>query len=474
LNSDNYEALLKGLGISVLPLSKVKEDNPVFRIDSGYYDREALEAESTIKKQRWCQLSAVASRVESFGAYALTNLFTYVDDGIPFLRCLNIRNGFTDFSDVLYITPKTNKLLIKSEVKPGMVLLTMSGSVGNATVALPEWRYPINSNQDLAKITTKPDCNPYYLAAFLNSRFGQIQMRRLPVGSVQQHILLWMIERLIVPRFTPNYEKRVAKLAERAFDINLKSRQLLDKADEILLQCLELNNWNPPEPLTYSQRASVVFAARRCDAEFFSPRVGGLLQRLKKDNLSVRDVAPPRQEPFIPQREGSFRYIEIGGLTADGSATVQVLRMAEAPSRATAYVHTNDVISSTVRPIRRLTAMISPDQDGAVCSSGLVVMEPKRIAPEVLLTFLRLPPICELMNLYTSASMYPAISERDLLGLPIREVGSTAEKQIVKIVQESRARRLEAERLFDKSMRAIETAVERGEPKAMQRLDEES
>ncbi len=56
-------------------------------------------------------------------------------------------------------------------------------------------------------------------------------------------------------------------------------------------------------------------------------------------------------------------------------------------------------------PIRRLSAIISPEQNGHVCSSGFVVLNPKRIAPEVLLTYLRLTIICELMDLHTSASL---------------------------------------------------------------------
>jgi restriction endonuclease S subunit len=36
-----------------------------------------------------------------------------------------------------------------------------------------------------------------------------------------------------------------------------------------------------------------------------------------------------------------------------------------------------------------------------------------------LLAFLRLPLVCELMNLHASASMYPAISSADVLRLPI-------------------------------------------------------
>lgn len=36
-----------------------------------------------------------------------------------------------------------------------------------------------------------------------------------------------------------------------------------------------------------------------------------------------------------------------------------------------------------------------------------VVLEPQAVAPEVLLACLRLPPVCELMDLHISASLYP-------------------------------------------------------------------
>ncbi len=92
-----------------------------------------------------------------------------------------------------------------------------------------------------------------------------------------------------------------------------------------------------------------------------------------------------------------------------------------------------------MRPIRRLSAQIDPDQNGYVCSSGFVILEPTGIRPELLLTFLRLPIICELMDLLASASMYPAISEAEILGLPLPSVDDATEKAVVAAVQEGRA-----------------------------------
>jgi len=79
----------------------------------------------------------------------------------------------------------------------------MSGSVGNSAIAhdIPQ---RLNSNQDIVKITLKKNISPYFLAAFLNSKYGRMQVLRLPVGSVQQHIFLWQTKSLLIPIFSEN------------------------------------------------------------------------------------------------------------------------------------------------------------------------------------------------------------------------------------------------------------------------------
>lgn len=183
----------------------------------------------------------------------------------------------------------------------------------------------------------------------------------------------------------------------------------------------------------------------------------------------LKDLAPARHERFEPTGSGDFGYIEIGSLGADGTAASESVPMAEAPSRATQHVRAGDVItSSTVRPIRRLSALVAPEQDGTVCSSGFVVLQPQGISGEVLLTYLRLPLVCELMDLHTSATMYPAISESDLLALPIPAIAPSV--QVQDAVRQSAHARQRATRLLDAAKRAVEIAIEDSEAAALAHL----
>ena len=123
---------MKGLEVTVLSLSQVLSENRAFRVDAQYFSREALAANLKVLGMDHETVKTMCRSVQSFGAYALTNEFEYQESGIPFLRGLNIKGGFVDFSNCLYIDAQAHALLPKSAVKPGMVLMTMSGTLPKA------------------------------------------------------------------------------------------------------------------------------------------------------------------------------------------------------------------------------------------------------------------------------------------------------------------------------------------------------
>ena len=301
----------------------------------------------------------------------------------------------------------------------------------------------------------------------LRSEVGRSQTERFTRGAVQMGLLLEDMDQIWIPRFSSRLESSIVErvsIARVALD---EARAKIDGAAFQITATLGLNEWQPPEPLTYTRQAKKVFAAKRLDSVFFSPRVLELIELLSKDGLTVRDVAPPRCEQFVPIGADEFDYIEISDVRNDGTVTSSRMPRSEAPSRATWHVHSGDVLTSTVRPNRRLSALIMPEQDGFVCSSGFVVLQPQAIAPEVLLTYLRLPLFCELMDLHTSASMYPAISETDLLRLPFPKIPDNACRVITAAVQSAHTAREQATSLLDSAKRAVEIAIEKSEAEAL-------
>jgi len=260
----------------------LKDHEPIsLRLDAEYYRPIFLQTEKQIKRKDWDYLENLSESIKSFGAYSLCNQVEYIEKGIPFLRCKDIKSGLIDFSDVFYIDDDANKLLWKSEVKPKTVLFTMSGTVGNSAIATEEIEYPINSNQDIAKIVTNERLNPYFLSIFLQSSYGEKQVSRLPVGSVQQHIFLWQLEKFIVPIYRVQFQNHIEDVFKLSLSFQKKSDDIYNQAQTIFLSELGLSNWQPKHQLIFVKNYTDTEQAERIDAEYYQPKYDEIVKAIK-------------------------------------------------------------------------------------------------------------------------------------------------------------------------------------------------
>ena len=114
-----------------------------------------------------------------------------------------------------------------------------------------------------------------------------------------------------------------------------------------------------------------------------------------------------------------------------------------------------------------IAAAVEPEQAGNICSSGFAVLTPKGIPGELLFGYLRLPVFCELMDLHTTASMYPAISTTDLMRLPFLLPDDATIKKVKSQITAARTARREAHALLEKAKGAVEIAIEKNEVAAL-------
>jgi len=456
-----YERLLEGLEATEILFSTLNDER---RIDAQYFRKKYLEEDASRRHHKCTSLGEVAFITDGPHGYHI------VDDqsGIAMLTAKCAKDWFADRAQAETIHIETHRSNLRSSLEANDLILSTRGTVGACALVEAE-ALPANIDQDVARISIAKNgsVTPCYVVVYLNSRFGQDWIERNATGMVQQGLSLAKVRDLPIPVLSEKFQTIIDNLVQAASAARARSRSALLESENILLHALGLDTWTPPDALTYVRSSRDAFAAGRLDAQFFAPRVEQLLACLARDGLRLSDVAPARHERFEPTGSGNFDYIEIGSLGADGTAAAERVAMAEAPSRATQHVRSGDVITSTVRPIRRLSALITPDQDGAVCSSGFVVLQPQGISGEVLLTYLRLPLVCELMDLHTSATMYPAISESDLLALPIPAIPSGTQAQVQQAVRQSAQARQRATRLLDAAKRAVEIAIEDSEAAAL-------
>ena len=124
----------------------------------------------------------------------------YAENGIKFLRILNIKPYEINLSDVKFITDAVHEgELARSQLKKDDILMTITGRVGTAAV-VPQEILPANINQHIVRLRIKiNDCLPTYLAAYLNSSVGLNLSNRNVTGGTRIALDYTAIRSLEVP-----------------------------------------------------------------------------------------------------------------------------------------------------------------------------------------------------------------------------------------------------------------------------------
>lgn len=301
--------MLKGLEVSEIKLSYIKSQTDILRLDSFYYSKEFLTDENLIAKHENKTLKELNATLLSFGAYSLNNFVEYKESGVPFIRGVNMKDGLLDFSDMIYIDEKAHKLLWKSEVKPNTVLLSMSGTIGDVAFAFPEYSYPMNSNQDIAKITLNNTAiTPYYLYVFLRSKYGQNFLIREARGSVQQHVFLSQMENIRLPLFSVDFQSKIEQIVKSAHTKLAESKSFYAEAEEVLLSELGLKDWQPKKESVSIKFFSDFVKSGRIDSEYYQPKYDELFEHLSNYNcvklgniVSIKKSVEPGSEAYIEE-----------------------------------------------------------------------------------------------------------------------------------------------------------------------------
>ena len=124
---------------------------------------------------------------------------------------------------------------------------------------------------------------------------------------------------------------------------------------------------------------------------------------------------PEMWTPEETRAGATFSYVDIGSIDAAtkrirGASTVAV---AEAPSRARQIVKSGDILVSTVRPNLNAVAVVPPELDGAIASTGFAVLRPDttKVDGPYLLHWVCSPQFIRALVTRATGASYPAVTE---------------------------------------------------------------
>lgn len=121
----------------------------------------------------------------------------YVEEGVPCLRSLNVRDGGLTDTDLVFISPESNELHAKSKLKAGDVVAVRSGQPG--TTAVVDERFDGANCIDLIIIRQSGKFDSRFLAYAMGSHFAKSQFGAGSGGAIQQHFNIETAGNFLVP-----------------------------------------------------------------------------------------------------------------------------------------------------------------------------------------------------------------------------------------------------------------------------------
>lgn len=175
---------MEGLDCSEVRFSQLASDGANKRIDSEFFSKRFIENERLLQKSTYAKKYLLTITTKIDVGYVSSMVHAYVDAGIPLLQTQNIHKFIVDYSDCNYISPEFHASLNKSQVFPGDCLIARSGSIGNTAFVLENDPQPLNSADIIIVRADDREVTNGYLAAFLNSKIGRLQIERYTSGGV--------------------------------------------------------------------------------------------------------------------------------------------------------------------------------------------------------------------------------------------------------------------------------------------------
>jgi type I restriction enzyme, S subunit len=164
--------------------------------------------------------------IRDFGSFSSTNLITFLESGVPFIKSEMIGVGKISWDSVMFISDQVHNMLSKSHVQKGDILFSKIGSALGKAVVYDGSHGVCNSNAAIAKIDVdRKKATNFFVMYFLNHQTAQTQFKNMIV-SLLPRINLGDINRLLVP-VPPLAEQLVIENRLTAIDHALNSEEKL-------------------------------------------------------------------------------------------------------------------------------------------------------------------------------------------------------------------------------------------------------
>ncbi|TCP63456.1 hypothetical protein EV663_101726 [Rhodovulum bhavnagarense] len=267
---------------------------------------------------------------------------------------------------------------------------------------------------------------------------------------------------------------RVASLINSAYRRADEAGRQIESAEDCLLKALGLADWTPPEPLSFTAHASDAFAAGRWDAQYFRPLFAEVEQRLLATGGAVKlgailDINSRGRQPDYSD-EGlpviNSKHVRTNKVLLDDDNR----RAVEAG--APVVIEKGDVLvnGTGVGTIGRAAAFLH--EQNALPDNHVTVLRTSRVDPIYLAVFLNsLLGQLQIERHIKGSSGQIELYPNDIAKIVFWDAPDHVQIDVRDAVLSAFNQERRAQDLLEAAKRAVEIAIDDGEPAALAFLD---
>lgn len=218
-------------------------------------------------------------------------IYTETNKGIPFF----LPSQLTEINPkpTKFISEKAYKNVKGLQIKPNTLLLSRSGTIGKCSIASKTNISKVYSD-DVIRVSFYSVIDLGYTYAFFSTAVGQQILQTNNYGAVIQHIEPEHLKNIIIPDAPESIKKDIHDLIITSFNLRDQSNDLIEHAEKILYQELQLPPIEELKPTYFDKSVDLRnYTTRlssldlRLDCSYHVPICNSIIDTLKKTAKNI-------------------------------------------------------------------------------------------------------------------------------------------------------------------------------------------
>ncbi|WP_227472091.1 restriction endonuclease subunit S [Parabacteroides bouchesdurhonensis] len=462
---------MEGLEVSTVKF-KDTFNNKDFRIDTDFWTKQP-------KKNPQLRYSKIGQCLIS-SQYGISIEMNEDKIGFPIYRMNEIHNMLCDF-DVSKHANITKEEFETFKLKDRDVLFNRTNSyewVGRTGIYRKTKDIDYTFASYLVRfIPNQEIILPEYLSAFLNTKYGVWDIKRRARQSINQtNVNPEEVKEIDIPLLNMNLQEQIKQNFDISISLLQQSQQLYTQAEQLLLEELGLNDWQPStENINCKSFKDSFLTTGRLDAEYYLLKYEELLCKIKRFEtkplgkiVSMTKSIEPGSDAY---QDAGIPFVRISDITKFG-ITEPGIHLDENKYGSLGLQPKKDIILLSKDGSVGIAYKL--EQDMNIITSGallhLSIMD-KEFLPEYLTLILNSVVVKLQAERDAGGSIIQHWKPSEIEEIIIPKLSEEIQIEITDKVQKSFVLKRTSEHLLKVAKQSVEIAVENNEEKAMEYIN---